>query len=237
MPADREQFPWQTIIQSSFTEGGGLSFCGGSLISELWTLTAAHCTEGRSFFEVGMGSIFLSEMTHLIRGKRVINHPDYNPFILNNDVSVVELSEPAVLGPSIQIVRLVALSQLDTSFVNERTRVSGFGLTRDGGAISNALYWFEANPISNSDCENVYGPDIVINSTMCAFGWNNQNESICNGDSGGAMVINENGKWTQIGVISFISSSGCQTDNPQGFARMTHFVEWISKNTDVPVRP
>jgi secreted trypsin-like serine protease len=36
--AARGQFPWQValIIDVSF-------FCGGSLISSLWVLTAAHC--------------------------------------------------------------------------------------------------------------------------------------------------------------------------------------------------
>jgi len=37
--AERGQFPWQVglIIDNLF-------FCGGSLISNQWVLTAAHCT-------------------------------------------------------------------------------------------------------------------------------------------------------------------------------------------------
>jgi len=36
--ATRAQFPWQVALIIDDT-----SFCGGSLISSLWVLTAAHC--------------------------------------------------------------------------------------------------------------------------------------------------------------------------------------------------
>jgi secreted trypsin-like serine protease len=38
-PASRGQFPWQVALIID-----DLYFCGGSLISNLWVLTAAHCT-------------------------------------------------------------------------------------------------------------------------------------------------------------------------------------------------
>jgi len=37
--AARGQFPWQVALIIN-----GASFCGGSLISSQWILTAAHCT-------------------------------------------------------------------------------------------------------------------------------------------------------------------------------------------------
>jgi len=37
-PAIRGQFPWQVALVIN-----GASFCGGSLISNRWVLTAAHC--------------------------------------------------------------------------------------------------------------------------------------------------------------------------------------------------
>jgi len=38
LTATRAQFPWQIALTID-----GAGFCGGSLISPLWVLTAAHC--------------------------------------------------------------------------------------------------------------------------------------------------------------------------------------------------
>jgi len=55
---------------------------------------------------------------------------------------------------------------------------------------------------------------------------------VLQGDSGGALAVNEtDGRWTQVGVVSFGSSAGCTRGHPVGFARVTSFLNWISSNT------
>ena len=51
------------------------------------------------------------------------------------------------------------------------------------------------------------------------------------GDSGGALVVPSSGGFTQIGVVSFVSSAGCASGYPSGYARVTSFVDWIRSNT------
>jgi len=51
------------------------------------------------------------------------------------------------------------------------------------------------------------------------------------GDSGGALVFQERVTFTQIGVVSFVSSTGCASGNPSGYARVTYFLDWIKLNT------
>jgi len=53
------------------------------------------------------------------------------------------------------------------------------------------------------------------------------------GDSGGALVINNGITYTQIGVVSFVSNAGCASGYPSGYARVTSFLDWIHSNIGV----
>jgi secreted trypsin-like serine protease len=54
------------------------------------------------------------------------------------------------------------------------------------------------------------------------------------GDSGGPLVYQESdGIYTEVGIVSFGSSAGCQRGYPVGFTRVTSFLSWISSNTGV----
>lgn len=65
--------------------GTSTSFCGGSMISSLYILTAAHCTRGFNDFEIGLGSVALNTpVTKIFVYGAAIEHPKFNPSNLNN---------------------------------------------------------------------------------------------------------------------------------------------------------
>lgn len=76
------QFTYHVSIRS--ISGSSASLCGGSIISNQFILTAAHCTKGYSRFEIGFGSNLL--LTPLIKMNAItkIEHPDFNSELLNN---------------------------------------------------------------------------------------------------------------------------------------------------------
>jgi secreted trypsin-like serine protease len=58
------------------------------------------------------------------------------------------------------------------------------------------------------------------------------------GDYGGALVIERNNAWTQIGIESFVVAAAgvdCAIGNPAGYTRVTSFLTWIRDNSGVGV--
>jgi secreted trypsin-like serine protease len=54
------------------------------------------------------------------------------------------------------------------------------------------------------------------------------------GDSGSALVVdNFSGGYTQIGIVSFLSTAGCGSGYPSGYTRVTSFRDWIQTNAGV----
>lgn len=230
------QFPHQVSIKA--TQGQTLSICGGSIISSLYILTAAHCTRGFASFEIGFGSNLLNAPIVRMISSTKLEHPNFNPTLLTNDISLIRLPAGISFGASIQAVRLPALSQTNTTFVNYQMAVSGFGRTSDNATqVSSVLNYVLMRVISNSECTATFGTTVIVNTVLCAKGWSSNNQNACLGDSGGPLVLIEaNNIVTQIGVVSFVSSRGCSYGDPSGYTRIASFLQWISINTGISLR-
>ena len=89
-------YPWMVSVR--YKGNASSHFCGGTLTSSKWVLTAAHCfvnDDPDSEYEVLIGTLdrtTVSTSSNVVQVKSVITHPQYDAHIHKNDFALLELA-------------------------------------------------------------------------------------------------------------------------------------------------
>ncbi|XP_066532843.1 trypsin-2-like isoform X1 [Hoplias malabaricus] len=204
--------PWQVSLNA------GYHFCGGSLVSQDWVVSAAHCYKSSIQVRLGEHNIQVNENTEqFITSAKVIRNPNFSSWTLDSDIMLIKLSQPARLN---QYVQTVALPE-NCAAAGTWCRVSGWGNTMSSGEYrSNKLQCLDLPIIATKDCQNSY-PGMITNTMFCA-GFLEGGKDSCQGDSGGPVVCNGELQ----GVVSW--GYGCaEKGNPGVYAKVCMLTKWL----------
>lgn len=231
--ASIEDYPWQVFLTA------GDYMCGGTIISENWILTAAHCTIDENGDDISSGEMNVkvgaTNPYRILFGenyavKNVIVHQNYNINDIEYDIAILELEE-AIDFENAEPIKLISEEEVldGATAPGVMATVTGWGLTRvNPDLFATILQEVQLPIVSNEAAAVVWGR---IDPTILMAGYLDGGKDACSGDSGGPLIVDVDGEPKLAGVVSW-GSENCDTYG--GFTRVSSYVDWIYDNTGIP---
>jgi len=228
--AQANEFPWQVSLRRKATNS---HFCGGSIISNQWVLTAAHCVQGEDArsLTVVIGehdSGAESTVRVSLDVSSIAINPGYSSATSANDIALLKVQQTITFNREVQPV---CAPDDAVSYYYRKSQCSGWGSLRSGGACCPPiLKYVTLNITTNDFCNRAYGGvrDRITDDMICAsdnYGGNDRDS--CQGDSGGPLTVKESdGTFRIVGVVSW--GIGCASGYPGVYSRVQYFNNWIS---------
>ncbi|XP_050406249.1 MAM and LDL-receptor class A domain-containing protein 2 isoform X2 [Patella vulgata] len=223
-------WPWQISMQRI-----GKHYCGGSLISPNFVVTAAHCIEQYklefSFIDIVLGATKLAakeSMQVKRKIKRLVLHNHI--FHERNDIALIQLNRPVEYT---DYVRPICLPDATEKFTrSNQCYAVGWGMKAWNTSFSNRLQQAKMTLWDTKKCNSSLAWNGAVGDTFICAGYYSGLISTCSGDSGGSLVCQANDyNWYLVGISSYVAK-GCNVpERPVVFSDAQFFTPWIHNHT------
>lgn len=252
---DLDEFPWTVRLFFERNDKGGFK-CGGSLINDRYVMTAAHCLNPNSGWNlkfVRLGDwdddtdpdcmVDYSEITHCndkyqdFEISKVIIHDEYLTGKNNhNDIALLKLATPVRYSHSIAPV-CIPTAEMDSGLnvTRQQFDVTGWGVTENRVPSKRKLKVRLPGQDMNQ-CAKAYRKrlDFFIDSQLCVGG--DRRKDSCRGDSGGPLMMVAENRWQLMGIVSY-GSVHCGLGGVPGiYTRVGSFLQWAAAKIELEER-
>ena len=178
------------------------------------------------------GHLIEADSYHRI--EEIFIHPDFkwHGNVTSSDIALLRLAGPVEFN---KFIGPICLPEEETSFLGRTAVVSGWGTLKHGvPMLPSSLQKVEVPLISNDICRSWISSHNLtktetpklLDSMICS-GFEEGGKSPCHGDSGGALILNDNGRAQVIGVVSW--GVACASPKAPGvYTKVSSFADWIN---------
>uniref|UniRef100_A0A3B1K5K4 Acrosin n=1 Tax=Astyanax mexicanus TaxID=7994 RepID=A0A3B1K5K4_ASTMX len=241
-------WPWQVSIQWMFRH-----LCGGSIISQHWIISAAHCFNKKiKIFEVTLVfnysfhaswhvllhksyTLLLDNFMPLIQKYKqgVIVYEDYDQTLHANDVALLRLFSPLFFSSHVQPVCTLTNQAEERELGFNCCFISGWGSTIYKGRLVDTLREAEVELIDTETCNQRDWYRGSVTSSMLCAGLEHGGVDTCQGDSGGPLSCYSEvtGRFYLYGVTSQGENCGLPR-KPGLYTRASSYSAWIRRTQE-----